>query len=593
MDSFEDFYKILNSVLGNDIDYYFGKFYEYLDDVFEDRKVDLNFDAKYDSLKVYKKNISDILEVASLGLRTIGVAKSKLQGIVSDFLANIRDKDPEAKTYGVVFNKSIKPIIKSFLVDIIVDFLSGEDKEAVSNLDLFDLIPRGFVDRLGDFEKNYMNAEIKTLLKTKDFKIDALPVIAQLETVVIPPTKKAPPVKKEPKKVEEVKPKVEPKPIKKKIVEEKPAKIPTKTDGLELDILEKIKQHKIDSAKYLESYVTKQEDETTEVLSKISQRLTEDITFIETLESDTSILEAVKEKAVIDEVGNFIGYFGAIPELPTAVKDNLQVIKENFLKINTREFQDLETFYYYIACLKMMGVSLPYSSDEIANRLQNFMYDKIFSESAEAIPDPLNIFFGTAIFSEFNLLLKNDVDVEKIKVFLSQELDDFLPWKLHLNAYSLITLKILERNGISVKKYLNLEKPISNFDLKSLENYYPSIDLYDKLISLKILNQASDLKSFSQEFLTQLEENLSPNGGINNNLTDTSKFYLIASMLDIDEKINSKIVDMINFIKSETKFFDEEEAPTSLSWKKDNLGYKLEVRMLYWALIALSQFPNL
>jgi len=582
MESIDNFFDVLQSVLGKDILYYFTKFYEYLDDVFEDRKVDMDFDTKYDNLKTYKKNIENILNVASLGLRTIGVSKDQMQDEITNFLDSIKEKNDSLKTYGETFNTNIKPIIEFFLIDIIVKYLTNEDKETISNLDLFDLLPRGFVNRLDDFEITHITPKIKSQLSGKKLKIPPMTKITEL--VAKPEIEVEPNLKTV--KIPEVKPI--------KVTKKEPPKPTPKVEIKELDILDQIKLQKEESVKIIEEKKVTAEDDTSILLDKISQRLTEDISFIEGLEKSTEISKPIEIKPPVEEKESFLEYFGAFPELPTSIKNGINIIKENFLKINTRELQDLETFYYYIACLKMMGEGIPYSSEEIAKKLQNFMYERVFSEAPDVLPDPLSVFFGTAIFSVFNLLSKKAVDINKIKSFLKDELEDFIPWKLHLNTYSLLTLRVLEKNGVTIDKYPNIGSTLSKFDLNSLEeNYYPSIDLFDKLISLKIIDGKIDFNSYTPDFLIELEKNILNDGSINNNLTDTSKFLLIASMLDIDETINDKIEKMIHYIKNEGNFFYNPEKTTKLNWSLDDLGFKLEVRMLFWTLLALSQFPHL
>ncbi|GAG67566.1 unnamed protein product, partial [marine sediment metagenome] len=200
--------------------------------------------------------------------------------------------------------------------------------------------------------------------------------------------------------------------------------------------------------------------------------------------------------------------------------------------------------------------------------------------------------FGTAIFSEFNLLSHESIDIGKIKKFILGELSDFIPWKLHLNTYSLLTLKILEKNGVSTQKYSQLESNLLKYDITTAEDYYPNIDLFDKILSLKLLNNFGDLSDISQEFLRQLKQNITINGSINDNLTDTAKFLLMASLLNLNNEIKDEINKIKNYILNETILFHNPKGLKKLNWNLDNLGYKIEIRILYWVLLALSQFPN-
>lgn len=555
MENVDNFFQTFNQVLGEDILTYFGKFYDYLSDLFVEAYIKLENKIKNDDFITYKKNIESIFEVISLGLRTVGVSRDEITSFKNDFLNSIKDKYENIEKYSQIVDLILKPIIEASLIEIIIQYLISEDKTQLLNLNVFNLLPRGFIEKVKNFKESYVSPPILVFLKGDKIKKEPSPIPIEIEKI---PTRFI-------------------KPAEKAI----------------MDLLEKLKQQRIDSEKILEKKIPiENKDEAMEILKKIRRIRDEDLSLIESTEVKQSI-EEIKIKESVDIRSEiFIEFFGNFPQLSPIVRNNIKINNENLQQYNFKEFQDLETFYYFICSLKMMGLDFPYSRDEIVNRLQNFISNKIFCTGIDSVPDPLNVFFGTAIFSEFSLLSHKSIDIGKIKNFIYGELSDFNPWKLHLNTYSLLTLKVLEKNGVSSQKFSQLESNLLKYDIKTAEDYYPNIDLFDKILSLKLLNNFGDLSDFSQEFLRQLKQNITINGSIGNNLTDTAKFLLMASLLNLNNEIKEEINQMKNYIQNGTTLFNNPKDLKNLNWNLDNLGFKIEIRMLYWILLALSQFPN-
>jgi len=555
MENVDNFFQTFNQVLGEDLLTYFGKFYNYLSDLFVEAYIKLENKTKNDDFITYKKNIESIFEVISLGLRTVGVSRDEITSFKNDFLNSIKDKYENIEKYSQIVDLILKPIIEASLIEIIIQYLISEDKTQLLNLNVFNLLPRGFIEKVENFKESYVSPPILVFLKGDKIKKEPSPIPVEIEKI---PTRFI-------------------KPAEKAI----------------MDLLEKLKQQRIDSEKILEKKIPiENKDEAVEILKKIRRIRDEDLSLIESTEAKQSI-EEIKIKESVDIRSEiFIEFFGNFPQLSPIVRNNIKINNENLQQYNFKEFQDLETFYYFICSLKMMGLDFPYSRDEIVNRLQNFISNKIFCTGIDSVPDPLNVFFGTAIFSEFSLLSHKSIDIGKIKNFIYGELSDFNPWKLHLNTYSLLTLKVLEKNGVSSQKFSQLESNLLKYDIKTAEDYYPNIDLFDKILSLKLLNNFGDLSDFSQEFLRQLKQNITINGSISYNLTDTAKFLLMASLLNLNNEIKEEINQMKNYIQNGTTLFNNPKDLKNLNWNLDNLGFKIEIRMLYWILLALSQFPN-
>lgn len=555
MENVDYFFQTFNQVLGEDILTFFGRFYDYLSDLFVEAYIKLENETKNDDFTTYKKNIENIFEVVSLGLRTIGVPRDEIISFKNDFLNSIKEKYENIEKYSQIVDLILRPIIEASLIEIVIRYFISKNKTQLLNLNVFNLLPRGFIEKVENFKESYVSPTITDFLKSDKIKKEPTPVSVEVREI--------------------------------------PARYIKPAEKAIMVLLEKLKQQRIDSEIILRKETPiENKDEATEILNKISKIRAEDLSLIESTEVKQPIEEIKIKKSLDIESEKFIEFFGDFPQLSSIIRNSIKINIENLQQHNFKEFQDLETFYYFICSLKMMGLNLPYSRNEIINRLQNFISNKVFCAGIGSAPDPLNVFFGTAIFSEFNLLSHKSFDIGKIKKFIFGELSNFIPWKLHLNTYSLLTLKILEKKGVSTQKYSQLESNLLKYDITTAEDYYPNIDLFDKILSLKLLNNFGDLSDISQEFLRQLKQNITINGSINDNLTDTAKFLLMASLLNLNNEIKDEINKMKNYIQNETILFHNPKGLKKLNWNLDNLGYKIEIRILYWVLLALSQFPN-
>ena len=90
--------------------------------------------------------------------------------------------------------------------------------------------------------------------------------------------------------------------------------------------------------------------------------------------------------------------------------------------------------------------------------------------------------------------------------------------------------------------------------------------------------------------MKELKEFQLKNGSINNTITDSSKMLLILELLDLKEKEKVLCSNLVNYITTEPLFFDSSDLHSDFNWKKDELGYLVELRMLFWALLACSRY---
>ena len=67
---------------------------------------------------------------------------------------------------------------------------------------------------------------------------------------------------------------------------------------------------------------------------------------------------------------------------------------------------------------------------------------------------------------------------------------------------------------------------------------------------------------------------------------------LIIEMLDLKDKEKKFCTKIIKFITDNVVFFDSRSLDKNFSWKEHRLAYIVELRMLFWTLVAFSQYEN-
>jgi len=149
---------------------------------------------------------------------------------------------------------------------------------------------------------------------------------------------------------------------------------------------------------------------------------------------------------------------------------------------------------------------------------------------------------------------------------------------------------LLNKNGVEIPNYSIDINPILRLNLSSLEEYNPVLDIYDQLSVIKVFEDKIIPSHFKGVYMKELKSIQLENGSINNFITDSAKTLLILEMLDLKEKEGAICAQLINYITSVPLFFDSSDLNSDFNWQKDDLGYLVELRMLFWALLACSRY---
>jgi hypothetical protein len=327
---------------------------------------------------------------------------------------------------------------------------------------------------------------------------------------------------------------------------------------------------------------------------------------IETLKSPKSVPSNVKSQIEVKPVkireikthillktDSFLDNIGNLKSIHSDILQEFNIDKLNLIntKVVNRDYFDLENLYYYISILRMLNLECPFNSSEIIKILGNFVNNWAFSSSKDVLPDVINNFFGLAIVMEFDLIKTIDfIDLQEIDNLVVSGLINFIPEKLHLNLFSLLCLKLI---NILLKKSivrdLNLAS-ISKLNLLSIENFKPIIDIYSHLVILKLLKMDDSIDNLRNIYFNEIKKNIKENGSINGLVSETARALLIISLFNFKEQEPDLCTNLLNFILKKTKFFSIDNIDKNFNWRNDRLGFKIELEMLYWSLLASSEF---
>jgi hypothetical protein len=135
-----------------------------------------------------------------------------------------------------------------------------------------------------------------------------------------------------------------------------------------------------------------------------------------------------------------------------------------------------------------------------------------------------------------------------------------------------------------------LIKPLANLDLLNLDEFKPSSDIFFYLALLRLLDSRVDFSNLKDFYFDELKHKMLHDGSINGSITESARALLIFRMLNSNDKELNLISNLLNFLNQNLSVFKNSLGNNSFNWKTDKIALKIELRMLFWALIALSQY---
>ena len=540
MKEITDIFSAFFTLMREDILDYYQNSYSYLKDLIIYKKIDLDKKTETEREKNLISNLRKMLKAIKTGLNTIGVSMDKLNESEKDFLESLKKDKTEIQDYDSYFQIYLTNYVNKILFNILIDYLLELDVKKLENANLFDLLPPYFISKLDEFKKKYSNVpEIMNMFKQQN--LDNYINYTNLS------------IKSE--------------------------------ETTELDILKQLREAKQDIIETLKSPKK-------ELIKSSMENIESTLMSKEQIPSIKPIDQIDQDLYVKLENGTFFDYFGQFSPISTSIINRFKIEKVNLinLKVLNPDFFDLENLYYYTSILKMLNLEFPFTYIELLEIIKNFINGRVFSSSKEEVPDLKNMFYGLALFSELNLLNNTDlVDFQEIEYFLKSEIENFIPEKLELILYSILCLSFLAKNRkIALKRNLILDF-LLKINLFNLENFKPILDIYNHLALLKLLDKNTSLKQFETPYINEIKKLMVPNGSINDLITESARALLIFDLFKLKDQEPDICNKLLNYILSTTDFFNIENLDQNFNWRDDKLGFKIELEILYWALLASSQ----
>jgi len=516
---------------------YYNKCYTYIKDLYSYKNIDISKKLSDLPDNLVEQNLYAIISATNSALNTIGIPFQELSTETEIFNGVFKIQRKIYSDYNSFFELSLKLYINQYLFKSILEYLIGIDNEKIKNLDLFDLLPKNFLRKVNQIkrqnEKYFEEKEyLKKIIGNFNKFYDATNFSINQENL---------------------------KELTRKIQEDS-------SD----DILKQLEEAK---------------KENIEVLVKSSLS---DMT-------PNNHVQIDNKNEVIQISTNFLDYFGNFPQLDQELIGNLNINVRDIINSadNLFSFLDLENIFYFLSILRILGKQIPFTQEEILKALNNFVSGKVFSTGKYHKANPISNFFGLSILSELGLINQTEIiDPLDIEMFLENELKNFLPEKISLNFFTLLSLKILERNGGIIIDKNNLIKPLIELDLINLEYKNFPVDMLYHIGLLKMIDKNINLNILKNSYNTEIKKLISPTGLINDNLTDTARGLLIYDLLELRTDEFATINTLLNNIISYANFFEEADFKEDFNWMNNKLAFKIELRMLFWTLLAFLQFSN-
>ena len=123
-----------------------------------------------------------------------------------------------------------------------------------------------------------------------------------------------------------------------------------------------------------------------------------------------------------------------------------------------------------------------------------------------------------------------------------------------------------------------------------MENFKPTLDIYNHLITLKLLGKEANINNLKTDYANEIKNLILDNGSVSDLVTESARALLIFSLLNLKDQEPELCSNLLNFILNKTSFFFIENVDRDFNWRSDKFCFKIELEILYWALLASSQF---
>ncbi|TXT53472.1 MAG: hypothetical protein BAJALOKI2v1_950003 [Promethearchaeota archaeon] len=551
MEEFENLIRKFSIDFRSEINAHYQNFYEYLLDLYS-YKGFRGEDGNLGEVPLDKnQNLQNLLiKIPKIGMNTIGVSDQTLSRLENDLEKSLEKIDIKEHSLGQLFQKAFKRYINYILFSILIEFIIDVDSEKIEKLEEFDLLGRNFIKKLKTFKsQNLIPQKLREIFKNNEKRRRIIHSYFRF-----------------------------PEELKEQGLEKE-----SKVEKMEQDFEEK----KTSNEK------TENDDEVIRELEKAIRKNLESLK--KSIKSSISSSDMILKKAESTYPQTFLDHFGNFRAIDTQKAEKFKIDFDKLKKsiLDQRDFYDLESLFYYLSIMKMLDLKIPLKRSDLIEIIQKFVRNGVFiqSDKDEEKSDLSALFYGLLALSNLQKLKNNNfIDFNSIKRILEEEIEHFIPEKLHINYFIFFSLEILRRNKFYGLEDKNLLTPLINLNLFDLDEFNLILDFYEQIVCIKLLDKNANLNFFKALYIKHLKKMMEKNGSINHSITKTARTLLILDLLELNKKEIMMSSRLLKYITQATEFFKLSKNKYKLDWEQDPLALKIELRMLFWSLLACGQF---
>ncbi|MBD3194271.1 MAG: hypothetical protein GF317_04395 [Candidatus Lokiarchaeota archaeon] len=520
---------------------FYDNFFNYLKDLLSYKKLHLDDLIDINSEKSSIENLYLMKKVIKIGLNTIGIDTNELiDGFMNHGNRELQF-DSDKESIKNILEKYFDNFIKKLLLNILFEYICNQNNSKINNLNQFDLLPRNFIEKMDNFKAKFQIDNERTFFEIKSI-ID-------------------------------------------KFVNSSSLEIKQKSENFIHDPLVESNQ----------SIISELRDAIEQNLSALKSDITSTRNSISKLRTDKT---EKKQNAIFSyKTNSYLDYFINTSSLSPRAANIINLNKQNLISyFSSNHYNlDLESIFYSITIIKMLDLQKVLNLAEIDSLLLNFQENGSFHSSHSICPDPINNYYGlyTLLYLKLNGY-DTRFNMDKQKEYLISELQTSTAENYILNCYLIYALTAFndldKLNRINYYNLLNkLKKEINERILdnvsqsKEFESLYGMICLM-KLLESNLVDVNYPPMDINQLFIKITEENFEEVS-----ISSLVKLLLIPKLsikYNLDEILVKKSIEYIKY----TKFFQDSNGTSSFHWKDNKLALKMELRMLYWVLLAFSQY---
>jgi hypothetical protein len=276
---------------------------------------------------------------------------------------------------------------------------------------------------------------------------------------------------------------------------------------------------------------------------------------------------------------------GAYPPLEG---DKLEKFRINYRELVVPPesmWNSLKNTSQYFAVLQMLYVNIAQSDADIRDKTRQFIGENGFLSDDLAGVDVFNTYHGLVLYKQFDLL--SALPLDQIQQFLLGELDFCINLNLEKTAYIIMALKVIDPDILMLP---NILPKVQSFQVENFMNFeetYKFEEYFYLSLVLKAFNFEAVIREVMESFAGELANQVDALGSVEFIVTQTAFAFLAAQLVGVSAPQEELLARMENYLETTTEYFSE-DTRRAASWNDDELYFGVELDMLYWSLLALT-----